>query len=487
MENKLISLREAARQSGFDQNYLRVLINRGVLRASKVGRDWFVTEVELNQYIKKRSRFKARRALKGVNDLSSKTSINNNTGRIQTELLIKPASSRPTENLLVRPNENFLYFFNIDGSKEIERDYKKRYENSKKLDKRRYVSLKNTLNKPNLTRHIVSISLAVLLLASGVLYAGGLSEISHKLVRNLPIPSANLFSDIFLGSGLRESVSPPSGNLEFGSLGREDEEKTNEKNGTTIVREARNNTKETVEKVVQYIPANTSSLREELLQMIQVEQNKIRAEIAAFGDDLFSVKGSLNNTSRVANSSIQMVSVSQRIDKLSALTVSDSLTISSGNLLVSNGNVTAQSANFVNLTVTGTCTGCGGSGLQTPWTSNINGGGFALTNAGTLPFTDFSATSTSAPSSISTGGLTIGTDQFVVQQTSGRIGIGTSSPAQLLSVVGSSYITGGVGIGIATTSSGVIQTSGVINIGGAGTSTFSNGVNLSTGCFAISG
>jgi|GEM_PF-1898775 len=44
----------------------------------------------------------------------------------------------------------------------------------------------------------------------------------------------------------------------------------------------------------------------------------------------------------------------------------------------------------------------------------------------------FQATSTTATSTFSTGGLTVGTSQFVVQQTSGNVGIGTTSPAQLL-------------------------------------------------------
>ena len=60
MENKLISLREATYQSGIDQNYLRVLINRKVLHATKVGRDWFITNDDLNQYIQSHSRIKGK-------------------------------------------------------------------------------------------------------------------------------------------------------------------------------------------------------------------------------------------------------------------------------------------------------------------------------------------------------------------------------------------------------------------------------------------
>src|SRR3989338_795819 len=45
------------------------------------------------------------------------------------------------------------------------------------------------------------------------------------------------------------------------------------------------------------------------------------------------------------------------------------------------------------------------------------------------------------------------------------------------------YLTGGLGVGRATTSAGVIETTGVINVQGAGTSTFANGITLTNGCF----
>ncbi|MBI3442823.1 MAG: NYN domain-containing protein, partial [Candidatus Sungbacteria bacterium] len=55
---------------------------------------------------------------------------------------------------------------------------------------------------------------------------------------------------------------------------------------------------------------------------------------------------------------------------------------------------------------------------------------------GFLSASTFNATSTTATSTLSTGGLTVGTSQFVVQQTAGNVGIGTTSPAQLLSIAG---------------------------------------------------
>ncbi|MDO8564402.1 MAG: hypothetical protein Q7R88_00205, partial [bacterium] len=81
--------------------------------------------------------------------------------------------------------------------------------------------------------------------------------------------------------------------------------------------------------------------------------------------------------------------------------------------------------------------------------SYVSGTGFfggAITATSTLAIQSTTATST-----FSTGGLTVGTSQFVVQQTSGNVGIGTTSPSRYLSVTDdgtySAYFSGRVGIG----------------------------------------
>jgi len=48
----------------------------------------------------------------------------------------------------------------------------------------------------------------------------------------------------------------------------------------------------------------------------------------------------------------------------------------------------------------------------------------------------------------------------------GNVGIGTSTPAQLFSVNGNGYLTGGLGIGVSTSTAGVLQTSGYAHFGG---------------------
>lgn len=79
----------------------------------------------------------------------------------------------------------------------------------------------------------------------------------------------------------------------------------------------------------------------------------------------------------------------------------------------------------------------------------------------------------------------------------GFVGIGTSSPATTLSVAGHGYLTGGLGIGRATTTSGVLETSGAAAIGGSlsvtgnaafsgsATTTFGAGLSLSGGNFNV--
>ncbi|OGZ46311.1 MAG: hypothetical protein A2844_02630, partial [Candidatus Ryanbacteria bacterium RIFCSPHIGHO2_01_FULL_48_80] len=80
-----------------------------------------------------------------------------------------------------------------------------------------------------------------------------------------------------------------------------------------------------------------------------------------------------------------------------------------------------------------------------------------------------------------------GTTSRLVVNAAGNLGIGTSSPYFGLTVGSSTYITGGLGVGRGTTTSGVIETTGIINVGGSGTSTFANGINATTGCFAQNG
>ena len=92
---------------------------------------------------------------------------------------------------------------------------------------------------------------------------------------------------------------------------------------------------------------------------------------------------------------------------------------------------------------------------------------------------------------------TSNTPVFTISSTSspfGLIGIGTSSPSYTLSIAGNEYLTGGLGVGKATTTAGAIESSGLILSGGVfaalgtATSTFSGDINLPTGkCYQVNG
>ena len=77
---------------------------------------------------------------------------------------------------------------------------------------------------------------------------------------------------------------------------------------------------------------------------------------------------------------------------------------------------------------------------------------------------------------------TTGTQRLTINNV-GRVGVATTVPAQLFSVEGDAFIVGGLGIGDATTTDGVLETSGLAQFGGiikvaSGTSTFEGGINV---------
>lgn len=51
---KVISLNQAAKLSGYTQDYLGYLVRKGEIKATKKGKVWFTTEEEVNNYIFKK-------------------------------------------------------------------------------------------------------------------------------------------------------------------------------------------------------------------------------------------------------------------------------------------------------------------------------------------------------------------------------------------------------------------------------------------------
>lgn len=112
------------------------------------------------------------------------------------------------------------------------------------------------------------------------------------------------------------------------------------------------------------------------------------------------------------------------------LATSSGITVSGGNIVHTGANFVVQSNSSV-----GVSTSSPGSLLSIQGVANFTTDATS-TIYSRLTFPIFMATSTVATSTLSTGGFIIGTDQFVVQQNSGSIGIGTTTPGSLFSIHG---------------------------------------------------
>lgn len=73
----------------------------------------------------------------------------------------------------------------------------------------------------------------------------------------------------------------------------------------------------------------------------------------------------------------------------------------------------------------------------------------------------------------------VSTPQFAVDA-NGNVGVATDTPAQLFSVAGDSYFTGGIGVGRATSTDGNIETTGAVQVGGVLSVTGATSLNTLT-------
>ncbi|MDP3767634.1 MAG: hypothetical protein Q8S13_06440, partial [Dehalococcoidia bacterium] len=193
-------------------------------------------------------------------------------------------------------------------------------------------------------------------------------------------------------------------------------------------------------------PADISSFQAKLDQLnagLRTTVNKLVADVAG-----------LYEGAEIKTSVVRAFAPSQGIDELFNLKVDSGLTLRSGNLFLSAGDLT--------VTGNGRVTG----------TFNIDGA-FAAASLSTGGLLTVSGSGTSTVGY----GLTAATS-------GGSIGFGTTSPSQFFAVGGNTYLTGGLGLGTVTTSPGGLQTTGMAVIGsnldvrGLATSTFAGPVSI---------
>lgn len=202
--------------------------------------------------------------------------------------------------------------------------------------------------------------------------------------------------------------------------------------------------------------------------------------------------------SSITSSSFSGSSVSADSGSFDTLSVSDDATF---NTATFSGTLTGASANFSgDLTVSGALTVSGGqtinggittSHITATSTATSSSIAYRLGVGTTTPNNILSIAGNTGPQLVLTdtsagvdlkhvyasstaGALAFGSlndnlstyTEHVRFDSSGNVGVGTTSPAQKLSINGSGYITDGLGIGIATTTSGVLETASNAYIGG---------------------
>ncbi|MBA3733088.1 tail fiber domain-containing protein [Patescibacteria group bacterium] len=191
-------------------------------------------------------------------------------------------------------------------------------------------------------------------------------------------------------------------------------------NPTTIV-----HTTQVVERTVERAVPSDISSAEVNLRLSQL-QNKIVSDMNLKFSTFSSGAGSpITNV-------YQQIAQSQKIDNIYNTAIS--------NPTISGGSISGTAISATTLTA-------GATSLSSLSTPILNLPGVSLNSilyldstgnvsaTSTPTFNNFNATSTVATSTISTGGLAVGTNQFVIQQSSGRIGIGTTSPSSVLELL----------------------------------------------------
>ncbi|MBI2053299.1 MAG: hypothetical protein HYT41_00950, partial [Candidatus Sungbacteria bacterium] len=196
------------------------------------------------------------------------------------------------------------------------------------------------------------------------------------------------------------------------------------------------------------IPADLSSVKTDILASVGVMNTALRTYMQS---ELSRLSSSVSHASSQAGSSLQMVTISQDIDNLLSPTVRKGMTIASGGLAVTDGNVDVASGDVIatnfsarqNLTASGDLI--------------IGGGDITLTKISTTTIPDLAINAFSfATSTTAIPLLTFDTMNY-------RAGVGTTSPGGTFAIAGN-----------------VVSS-------GAATSTFANSLDISSGCFAIGG
>jgi hypothetical protein len=245
-------------------------------------------------------------------------------------------------------------------------------------------------------------------------------------------------------------------------------------------------TKQTTERIIEKLQPLKEVVRVETRVLDEPTIDKLKAVIS-------SLESRLSNQESRGTAAVNMIALTNRINGLDALTATNGFTVSSGNLTVTSGTVSAQNislsnsvsssngtSSFTNLTVSGntllaTNSGAVGIGTANPGQKlHVAGAGSTYieledTNTGNITYFGTSAVGLTLQTAGNTKDISFWPDgvQRATVKSTGNLGIGTTTPWGRLSITGAGT---GSGVDFAFADSNnspkvVIQDNGNVGIG----------------------
>ncbi|MEK7082206.1 MAG: NYN domain-containing protein, partial [Patescibacteria group bacterium] len=211
----------------------------------------------------------------------------------------------------------------------------------------------------------------------------------------------------------------------------------------------RTEVREVIERRETFVPADFAVVKKDILASVDEMNKAIREH---FENAIANLSSSLSRTSSRTESAVQMVTVTNKIDRLVGVSAEDGVAIKSGGLDITSGNIVIASGGITadNATLRGALNVSAGTStlthLSVAGNSTIGdaSGDWVTVNAGTVNFIN-SATTTipsSAVNAFSYATSTAAIPFLSFDTLNYRIGVGTTSPGATFSIAGSILASG---------------------------------------------
>jgi len=420
-QKKYISVKDASLLTGYTRDYIGQLSRSAKIESKKIGDLWYVSEESVLRYRPNTSHF-----LEEVSK-SSETTLETTTSRSADIVSegAKPLGFIPSASLNPKIKHHFASGPNSVTKVLVASVFVVAVSFgvlSVKDHDLKSLAQSTTLSKQAFVQSAENITDFVLNKIVDPIKNGG-QLVYENLKGLLGTSLADLTANVFISENPTSQNNPttttytttstttPTGN-----------QNTTQQisNGSAIINQ--NITNPVVEKTIQVIsPAQLTS--EDLENRLQQFSNKVNSDVFTRLANLST--GGVGNGNPISNV-YQQIAHTNRIDQLSSVDISNSNITGSTitNSSISATTLTATSFSVPTITFSGVA-------INSLLSTNSSG---IIVATSTPTFGNFNATSTTATSTISTGGFAVGNNHFIVQQNSGNVGIGNITASNVLSV-----------------------------------------------------